>query len=207
MEYMKTIIGILVIVNPIGIAPVFLGLTEEYSKAERKIIARITTTTSTLLLIGSALFGQYILAFFGVSIPAFRVAGGILILLIAISMLNAKRPRSKFTPGEEIEAAERESIAIVPISIPLLCGPGAISTTIVYGSHAQGMMDYLFLILACAFVGVCIYTSLRLSNTIGNVLGKTGVNIVTRLFGILLAAIGVEFIIGGLTTMLPFLNK
>jgi len=207
MEYMKTIMAILVIVNPIGIAPVFLGLTEDYSRMERRAVARMATITATMLLIGSALFGQYILAFFGVSIPAFRVAGGILILLIAISMLNAKRPRSKYTPGEAEEAAESDSIAIVPLSIPLLCGPGGISTTILYSSQATNVVDYLFLVAACAFVGMCIYAALRLSETIGEVLGKTGINIITRLFGILLAAIGVEFIIGGLTVMLPFLNK
>ena len=206
MHYMTTIIGLLVIVNPIGMAPIFVSLTENYSESDKRSVIRTATIAVTCLLIGSALIGESTLNLFGVSLPAFRVAGGILLLLMAISMLHAKHPRIKFTPGEELEAAEKDNIAIVPLAIPLLAGPGAISTTILFSSQAQGMFDYLWLIFSCIVVGLVVFVTFKLSTKLAHLLGKTGINIVTRLFGILLAAIGVEFITKGLEVLLPGLS-
>lgn len=203
MDYIKTFVGILVIVNPIGMAPVFLTLTEGQSNESKRAIARLAVTVMSGVLIGSSLAGQHVLKFFGVGIPAFRAAGGILLLLTAISMLQARQPRTRHTPEEEEEAASKQSIAIVPLAIPLLAGPGAISTTILYGTQADTWIDFVVLIASCALVGAITYITMRLSRHIGRVLGKTGINIVTRLFGILLAALGVEFITAGLAQLLP----
>lgn len=203
MDYIKTFMAILVIVNPIGIAPVFLTLTEGQSEAAKKAVARLAVVVMSGVLVGSSLAGQHVLKFFGVGIPAFRTAGGILLLLTAISMLQARKPRTRHTPEEEEEAASKQSIAIVPLAIPLLAGPGAISTTILYGTQADTLLDFLVLIGSCVLVGGCTYVTMRLSATIGRILGKTGINIVTRLFGILLAALGVEFITVGLAQLLP----
>ncbi|MEW6746979.1 MAG: MarC family protein [Planctomycetota bacterium] len=203
MQYMKTVIGILVIVNPIGTIPFFLGLTEGQAASTRRAVARLASFAATIVLVGSAFLGEPVLSFFGVTIPAFRVAGGLLLLTIAMGMLQAQRPRTKTTPGEEVEAAARENVALVPLAIPLLAGPGAISTMILLASHATGFADRAFLVGACALVGGVSFVILCLAGTIGRVLGRTGINVVTRLFGILLAALGVEFIAGGLVTLMP----
>ncbi len=207
MDYIKTLLGIIVIVNPIAIAPIFMGLTEDETPASKNRIALTASLVSALLLAGASLVGEPMLSFFGVSLPSFRVAGGILLLVIAIQMVNARQPRTKYTPGEAEEAANKDNIAVVPLAIPLLAGPGAISTTILYASHADGWFDRLFLILACLTTGFITYLALRLSKNIGRLLGKTGINIVTRLFGLLLASLGVEFIVGGLKVLLPSLTS
>jgi len=206
MDYIKTIIGLFVIVDPLGVVPIFISMTAGHSRSDKRAIAKTATLTASGVLAGAALTGQHLLDFFGVSIPAFRVAGGVLLLLIAISMLNAQRPRTKHTPEEAAEAAEKDSIAVVPLAIPLLAGPGAISSTILYASQARSWFDYVFLVLACALVGASTYLACILSEPIGRILGKTGINIVTRLFGILLAAIGVEFITRGLVQLIPSLG-
>ncbi|RJO69646.1 MAG: NAAT family transporter [Myxococcales bacterium] len=207
LDYIKTFIGIFAIVNPLGAVPLFIGMTEGQDAKLRRAIARTATLTSTVVLIGAVFIGQALLNFFGVSIGSFRIAGGILLLLTAISMLHGQRSRTKVTPGEEEEAASKESIAIVPLAIPLLAGPGAISTAILYGYQAVGLADNLYVVAACAATGALTYVSLMLAEPIGRALGKTGINIFTRLFGILLAALGVEFIIGGLMQMMPALAR
>lgn len=206
MEYLKTIIGIFLIVNPIGIAPIFYSLTQEEEEADRKNIARLATLTSTGVLLGSALIGKSILTFFGVSIPAFRIAGGILLLLISLSMLNAQRPRTKYTKREAAEAEDRDNIAIVPIAIPIITGPGAISATVLYGAQASSFLDHLFLVAACLLVGGTIYIALILSPAMRRVLGRTGNNIISRLFGVILASLGVEFIVQGALELFPGLS-
>jgi multiple antibiotic resistance protein len=206
-HYLKIFVGMFVIVNPIGMAPFFLDMTEGLSPAAKRAVARLASITASGVLIGAALTGARLLAFFGVSLPAFRVAGGILILLIAIAMLQASPSRARQTPEEAAEATDKEKIAIVPLAIPLLAGPGAISTAILYANQAKGVRETIFLILTCVVVGICVYLVFRSSEKIGKTLGKTGINILTRLFGILLAAIGVEFITEGLVKLLPGLAR
>lgn len=207
MDYIKTFISLLVIVNPIGMAPVFITLTEGQASRDRRAIARLATFVMTGVLVTTSLCGQPVLKFFGVSMPAFRTAGGILLLLTAIGMVQAQKPRTRHTPEEEEEAANKQSIAIVPLAIPLLAGPGSISTTILYGSQADKLLDHVMLVVACVLVGAITYGVMRLASPIGRVLGKTGINIVTRLFGILLAALGVEFITTGLLQIMPGLGR
>jgi multiple antibiotic resistance protein len=199
--YLKIFTALLAIVDPIGSVPIFISLTENQEQSERYRTASIAAITMAAVLIGACLFGNSVLYMFGISIASFRVGGGILLLLVAVSMFHAKRSRQ--TPEEVIEASERGGLAVVPLAVPLLSGPGAISTMIIYSAQEQGPAHIAILVAGSILLGVIVWVSLRLAVPIGNILGRTGINIVTRLMSLLLAAIAVEFIVGGLGKLLP----
>ncbi len=199
--YLKIFTALLAIVDPIGSVPVFISLTSNQQKAERYRTASIAAITMAAVLIGACLFGNAVLNLFGISISAFRVGGGILLLLVAVSMFHAERSRQ--TPEEAIEAGERGGLAVVPLAVPLLSGPGAISTMIIYSAQGEGPAHTAILAGGSLLLGLIVWGSLRLAVPIGSLLGRTGINIVTRLMSLLLAAIAVEFIVGGLGALLP----
>lgn len=199
--YLKIFTALLAIVDPIGSVPVFISLTSNQQKAERYRTASIAAITMSAVLIGACLFGNAVLNLFGISISAFRVGGGILLLLVAVSMFHAERSRQ--TPEEAIEAGERGGLAVVPLAVPLLSGPGAISTMIIYSAQGEGPAHTAVLAGGSLLLGLIVWVSLRLAVPIGSLLGRTGINIVTRLMSLLLAAIAVEFIVGGLGALLP----
>ncbi len=201
--YLKIFIALLAIVNPVGSVPLFLSLTNNQEKAERYRTATVASITTAAVLVGACLFGDEFLRLFGVSIASFRVGGGILLLLMAISMFHAEQSRSRQTPEEAIEAEERSAVAVVPLAIPLLSGPGAISTMIIYTTQGRGPAHIAILVGGSILVGAIVWVSLRLAIPIGSYLGRTGINIATRLMSLLLAAIAVEFIAGGIGQMLP----
>jgi multiple antibiotic resistance protein len=167
--------------------------------------ANVVALTVFLVLGASALFGEGILDFFSISIPSFQVGGGILILLIAINMLHAKQSHSKQTPEEAKTMEERDVIAIVPLSIPLLAGPGAISSMIIAAQDSATLGGQLSLLLPISVVAMLIWLTLQLSGYIAGKLGTIGINIVTRLMGLILAAMAVEFIAHGLSGLFPAL--
>lgn len=202
-EYAKIITTLLVIVDPLAAIPIFVGLTSNQSDMERKHTSQVAAFTVATVLVVTVFVGELLLRFFGISIASFRVGGGILLLLMAISMLHARYSRIQQAPEETREAEEKESIAIVPLAIPLLAGPGAISTVIIYTYQATTWFDTGFLILASLGVAGAVWIALRLANVIGAALGKTGINIVTRLMGLILAAVAVEFIATGVSQLLP----
>ena len=196
--YIQIFIGLISVMSPLSSIPVFLSLTEKHSKQERQRVAKRASYGVMWILIIAALAGEAILGFFGIDISSFQIAGGILILLMSLQMLNAKRPPSKFSEVEDEEAHEKEDISIVPLALPLLAGPGTISTVVVYsGSMPFGIEKVILLgILICA--AVVIRLTLELAAPIGNRLGQTGLNIVGRIMGLILAAIAVKFILTGL---------
>ncbi len=201
-DYAKSLIAVLVIVNPLGAIPVFLTLTANYPDQERKNVSKMTAFSVTLVLIISSLIGEKLLKLFGVTIDAFRVGGGILILMMAMGMMHAQPLRSKQTPEEHEEASDRENIAVVPMAIPLLAGPGAISTMIIYAHQTNDWLDFFYLWLVSLSVGLTVFLTLLAANPISHYLGKTGVNIATRLMGLILAAVAVEFIAKGVKKLL-----
>ena len=206
-QYLKIFTAILVIVNPIGALPLFVAMVRNQSEQERRRIARLTAFSVAIVLAASCVFGESLLHIFGVSIASFRVGGGILVMLIAISMFHAQLSWSKATPEETQEAEEKTDIAVVPLAIPLLSGPGAISTVIIFADQSSGWAHRGFLVATCVLVAIVVWISLRMAIPIGARLGKTGINIVTRLMSLLLAAIAVEIIAGGLGKLLPGLVK
>lgn len=203
----KITIALFAIVNPIGSVPIFITATNGWSKQDRAKIAQIVATTVFIVLAASAFLGDKILNFFGISIPSFQVGGGILLMLIAISMMHGKQSGTRQTPEEAQTLAEREVIAIVPLSIPLLAGPGAISNMIIAAQQNSSFAGHLSLVVPILIVCIIIWLVLRLSVAISNQLGTIGINIVTRLMGLILAAMAVEFVAHGLIGLFPKLTS
>lgn len=202
-EYIKFFTALLAIVNPIGAVPIFLSLTTNLSTAERNRTALVAAITVLLVSGASLLMGEAMLDFFGITIASFRVGGGILILLIAISMMHARLSETKQTEEESQDAAEKDSIAVVPLGLPLLAGPGAISTIILFAHRGVTVTHYLIGGAVILLLALSIWLSFRMAPTIGRLLGKTGINIITRIMGLIIAALGVEFITNGLKQLLP----
>lgn len=199
-DYVKMFIGLLVILNPMLAVPVFIRLTEALSDGERLSNTRRTAMAVGVVLSVAALLGQQILDLFGISIDSFRVGGGLLILLMAVSMMHAKMSGARHTETEGEEAQNRADIAVVPLAIPLLAGPGAISTAIIY-AHRDLAWMHAVLISEIWGAALLVWITLRSALPISRTLGTTGIKIATRLMGLILAAIAVEFIVNGLKGM------
>ncbi len=199
----KMTIALFAIVNPIGCLPIFISATDGWKKGDRAKTARTVALTVFIVLSVSAFIGAGILSFFSISIPSFQVGGGILILLISISMMHGKQGGTRQTPEEAQSLAEREVIAIVPLSIPLLAGPGAISSMILNAQQHPTFLGHVSLLIPVAVISLIIWLVLKLSDAITHQLGTIGINIITRLMGIILAAMAVEFIAHGLTGLFP----
>jgi multiple antibiotic resistance protein len=205
-DYARFTTAVLVILNPLGAIPIFLGLTSGQSRRRRHQTAAAAAVTVGCVLAASLLAGEWVLRSFGINVPCFQVGGGILILLMAISMLHAKSSRIQQTPGERRAAEEQESVGVVPLGTPLLAGPGSISTAIIYANKARTWLDMGFLLSICALAALCVWIVLRLAPSIGALLGRTGINIMTRLMGLVLAALAIKFITDGLVQLLPGLT-
>ena len=202
-EYAKILIAVLAVLDPLMAVLIFVDLTSNETRRKRARIALITSLSVAVLLVASTLAGEHVLRIFGISIDAFRIGGGLLLLLMAMSMLQARVVKVKQTPEELLEAEDKETIAVVPLAIPLLAGPGSISMMIMSSQKSSDIRHKLILCGIVIFVSIAVYTILRLGNTIGKALGTTGINIAVRLMGLLLAAIGVEFIAEGLKGLFP----
>lgn len=205
-DYAKFFIGLLAIVNPIGIVPVFVGLTRNLSDRDRNIIGLRAATTVGAVLIVALFMGEALLNFFGISLDSFRVAGGILILLMAISMLHGGMSPARQTSEEAQDAEVKDNIAVVPLGMPLLAGPGAISTIIIYSHRGHGLTHLALLLSIALSLALITWMALRAAPMLADRLGRTGLNIVTRIMGLILAAIGVEFMANGLKQLFPGLG-
>lgn len=205
-EYLKFFVALLAIVNPVGTIPIFINMTANQDAVVRHKNGTMAAVSMGAILLLVLFTGEAILQFFGISIDSFRVGGGILILLMAISMLNAKMSNVKQTKEEELDSAERDSVAVVPLGTPLLAGPGAISTVILHTQHYASALHYAYLVLGIILLAFLTALLFRLAPAIARLLGKTGINIVTRLMGLIMAAMGVEFISHGLKQLFPVLG-
>jgi multiple antibiotic resistance protein len=205
-EYFKFFAALMAIVNPIGAVPIFITLTSDQQVQDRNRTARLAACSTTTILIAALLTGEAILNFFGISIASFRVGGGILILLMAISMMHAKHSSVKHTQEEIEDSAERETVAVVPLATPLLAGPGAISTVILNAQRYSSPAHYFLLAFEIVIIGLAVWLFFRAAPLVASYLGKTGINIVTRIMGLIMAAVGVEFIANGLKQLFPVLG-
>ncbi|HZP93282.1 MAG TPA: MarC family protein [Burkholderiales bacterium] len=202
-QLIKLTVTLAAIVDPIAAIPVFLSATAGLDPSARRRVAKVVALTVFGILAVSALMGTSVLAFFGISLPSFLIGGGILFLMLAISMLQAKESRIRHTPAEAEEAAEKEGLAVVPLAIPLLAGPGAITTMIVATNSSPGLLLRLGLLLPAAIISVATWITLVRSEWLLTHLGRTGLNIVTRIMGLIIAAIAIEYIYRGLTGFFP----
>jgi multiple antibiotic resistance protein len=202
----KTGVALFAIVNPIGNLPVFISATNQWSKRDKAHTANIVGLTVFTVLAITTFFGSDILDFFSISIPSFQVGGGILILLMAINMMHAKQSHTRQTPEEAETMADKRAIAIVPLSIPIYAGPGAISSMIITADKSINFLHQTSLLIPIAVVSVIVWMTLRLSSNITQLLGTIGINIITRLMGLILAAMSIEFIAHGISGLFPRLT-
>jgi multiple antibiotic resistance protein len=194
-------ISLFVLVNPLEGIPFFLARTAGDAKAVRAVIARRAATAVTVILLTSVVIGAKVLALFGIGLPAFQVGGGIILFLIAVQMtlVGVSSEKSGAVSSEHSAGTE---IAIVPLAIPLLGGPGAISGAILYGTRSHSLEDLGVLCLLTLAVGLATFASLRAAEGLRRVLGMTGINIATRLMGLLIAAIAAQLTLEGVMAVL-----
>ena len=186
--------------NPLGTMPVFLTMTNGLSNEERNRIIKRATITSFLILIGFTFCGQFLFKFFGISTNGFRIAAGIIILKIGYDMLQARYSNAKLKE-DEIKAYAND-ISITPLSIPMLCGPGAIANGIILMSDASNWTLKATLVGVIALVYILTYIILRLSTRLVRIIGETGNNVMMRLMGLILMVIAVECFVGGVKPIL-----
>lgn len=204
-ELLKTAVSLFAIVDPIGSVPLFLSATHGWSIDRRAQAARVAALTVFVVLGVAVFLGESLITFFGISLASFSVGGGILLLLLAISMMQAQRTPIRQTEEEAVEAVERESVGVVPLGIPLLAGPGAITQVIIAG-HDSGtalLLHQLLLLLPIGLVALAVWLTFRVAMPLSHRLGATGIHIVTRLMGLIIAAISVEMIARGLLKLFP----
>jgi multiple antibiotic resistance protein len=195
------------IVDPVGVIPIFLMATRGFTRSQSHHAAWISALTVWLVLVVFTFMGEPVLEFFGIRIEAFSVAGGLLLLMLALSMLQAHVSPLKQTPEEAMEAEEKEAVGAVPLGVPLLAGPGAITHVIVAAGAAPGdVMHQAALLIPITLVALSVWLSFRAAPTIAKRLGKTGIHVVTRLMGLIIAAISIEMIVRGLAGLFPGLG-
>ena len=185
------------LINPIGIAPLLVVMTERFSKDERVKIAKKGSATALITLLLFAILGSLIFSFFGITLEAFQIMGGILFFRNGLRMLDAKVGRSRTTPAEQEESQESDEIAISPIGIPLIAGPGAITATMLLSSQTPQVYSYLTLGISIMIVLTFVYIILRNGDVLMRALGTSIMRIIQRLMGLILLVIAVQFVING----------
>lgn len=195
------------IVDPFAALPVYLALTgRETVPRRREISARAAITVIAVLTV-FATIGQGVFSFFGITVPAFKIAGGVLLFAVAFDMMKARVSSTKSTPAEEEDAAFRNDIGLMPIGIPLLSGPGAIASSMVLSARMHSVSDRAALYSAIFLVGGVSWLVLRSASGIARVLGRTGMNIIARIMGLILAAVAVQFVIDGVSAAFPMMRS
>ena len=185
------------LITLIGIAPLLVVMTERFSKDERVKIAKKGSATALITLLLFAILGSLIFSFFGITLEAFQIMGGILFFRNGLRMLDAKVGRSRTTPAEQEESQESDEIAISPIGIPLIAGPGAITATMLLSSQTPQVYSYLTLGISIMIVLTFVYIILRNGDVLMRVLGTSIMRIIQRLMGLILLVIAVQFVING----------
>lgn len=207
MDLYKPLLALLAIVNPIGVIPFFIHFTLGFTRQQRQRTIRIAAFSAFVVIAVSAVAGLKIIEFFGISLASFQVGGGLLLLMSAIQMLNAQPAESRKDDlsegGDKADAGA--SIAIVPLTIPLLTGPATISTMVIYAEKTRHWWQLGVLVLYGVVIGLAVWAAFSLSGRIAKVLGKTGISVMTRLMGLLLAALAVEVMSDGLVKLFPIL--
>ncbi len=207
MDIVKPLIALLAIVNPIGVIPFFIHFTQGFSREQRRRTIRVAAFGAFMVIAVSALAGLKIIEFFGISLASFQVGGGMLLLISSLQMLNAQPAESRKDDlaegGDKVDAGD--SIAIVPLTIPLLTGPATISTMVIYAEKTRHWWQLAVLVGYGVVIGVSVWIAFSLSGRIARAIGKTGINVMTRLMGLILAALAVEVMSDGLVKLFPAL--
>ena len=205
-EQVKYLVGIFAILNPLGAIPIYLSMMTDRRPEVMHHTAFKASVAVAVILTLAVWTGDSLLSFFGIGIPAFRIGGGLLVLLIAVSMFGAKTSPARHTDAEHAEGQAKDDIAVVPLAIPLLAGPGAISLAIVDAHQAGNLPEKIMFSAGIVGVTVIVWLVLRLAEPIGRRLGTGGLNIATRVMGLILAAMAVQFIADGMLELFPGLS-
>jgi multiple antibiotic resistance protein len=201
-DYFRMTIGLIAIVGPVSSIPFFLSFTDNV-QSQRPRIARTAGLAVACILTVAVLGGAQLLYLFNISIDGFRIAGGLLLLTIAFQMLEARTSRMKNTPEETQEAIDSTHVGVVPLALPLLAGPGAISTVILFGQQSDAVAHKVLLITICCGIAAIVWGGFHLAPRISRHLSQTALNVSSRVMGLILAAMAVEFIVGGLRNLMP----
>ena len=201
-EYLRFLLTLTAVLDPFLAVPIFLALTASYGPERRARLARVTTITVFLVLAGSAFFGERLLIAFGASLAAFQVGGGLVVLLMALAMLNAEAGAVRQSEEEAKEVESGEVSGIVPLAVPLLAGPGAISTTII-AAKSGGPAHYAAILGCVALVCALTWIALSLAERIAAAVSSTALNVATRILGLLLAALAIQTMAEGLKQLFP----
>lgn len=207
MDLLKPLIALLAIVNPIGVVPFFIHFTQAFTPEQRRQTIRVSAFTAFVVIAVSAVAGLKVIEFFGITLASFQVGGGTLLLISSLAMLNAQPAEAK--PGDASDTNEKldagASIAVVPLTIPLLTGPATISTMVIYAEKTRHLWQIGVLVGYGVVIGIVTYIVFTASGRIAKVLGRTGINVMTRLMGLILAAMAVELLADGLVKLFPAL--
>ncbi len=198
MELLLIFTSILFIVDPFAVIPTFLAMTERDAPAQRRVLARRGAWTCAITLIAFALGGSLIFKIFGITIGAFKIAGGVLIGLNALDMVQARRSQQRETAVEKAEGIQKEDIGIMPLGVPMLAGPGAISTVMVLALGAKSVAAMAAVYISIVLTALITFLVLSAASMVERRLGQTGMRILTRLMGLVLCAIAAQFIIDGI---------
>ncbi|HZQ50946.1 MAG TPA: MarC family protein [Bryobacteraceae bacterium] len=200
-QWLTSLTAVFFIVDPFAATPTFLAMTAGYPRPRRKQMARRASLTCLVILLVFGTIGKYVFRLFGITLPAFKFAGGLLLLLVALDMLQARRSRTRETPEEQSDASATEDVGIIPMGIPMLAGPGSISTVMVLVGQAPTWREVIPVLVGVAITsGVC-YLVLAGADHVEAVLGDIGIRIVTRLMGLMLTAIAFQFFVSGLVDL------
>ena len=207
----KPLVTLIAVVNPLACVPFFIHYTQGFTQAQRQRTIVVSSVTAFIVIAVSALLGLQILEFFGISLASFQVGGGMLLLTSALSMLNAQ-PAEARANAEEVQDAETKaamgaSIAVVPLTIPLLTGPATMSTVVIYADKAKNFTQLGTLVGYGVVIALATALCFSMAQPIARVLGKTGINVMTRLMGLILAALAVEVMTDGLHKLFPVLAR
>jgi len=200
---LSTIATMFFVVDPFATAPIFLSMTANDPAAHKRRTALRAAVAAGVTLALFAAAGGLLFRLLGISLGAFRIAGGLLLFLLAVDMLRAQPSRQRTSPEEEAEGIEKMDVSLFPLAIPMLAGPGAISTAMVLISRADRVWHYAVVFAAIAITAVGTYYTLRGALLIEKRLGRTGLNVLQRVMGLILAAVAIQFVVEGVTTILP----
>jgi multiple antibiotic resistance protein len=210
MDFVKPLVTLLAVVNPLAIVPFFIHYTQGFSHAQRQRTIVTASFTAFVVIAASALLGLQLLEFFGISLASFQVGGGMLLLISSMNMLNAQpaeaKPQTREFEEGAAKAAMGASIAVVPLTIPLLTGPATMSTVVIYAERAHTFWQLMVLVGYGVVVGLTSALCFALAEPIARVLGNTGIKVMTRLMGLILAALAVEVMASGLVKLFPGLG-
>ena len=202
-----TFSSLFTLINPIGITPILLSMTEDESDSEYQVIIKKGIITAYIILTIFAIMGDLIFKFYGITIYAFMIAGGILFLRNSFDMIDSKISRESSTPLETKEAIQKEDISVTPIGIPLIAGPGAITSIMILSSQTSSYVDKCIVHINILITLIITYIILLLGKKISKKIGTTGIRIIQRIMGLILLVISIQFIINGILLLMESQSK